>query len=330
MCARTRDSPRLHRFSALAPFLLAAWIPWIPSGGAGAQSPPCTLEPTAGVVRQSIRSRSYELFVPPNLGPGAPAPLLVVFHGRGGTGTAMAQHSGWVELAQARGFVAAFPNGVGGAWQYGDVAFAGEVVDDLSRSRCIDQIRIFATGWSLGAWFSQQLACDASDRFASVTEYAGWGPGLCDAGRPISVGLFHGAEDTLVAKDRGLVAVAFWADRNGCLRNESADLEDGATIRRFDCDAGVEVAWREYSGQSHAWPAGLRRDEMLTAMWSFMTSHVDRQESPERRADEPSIQAQLAEPAPERRRFLMWGLVLAGTVLVASAGGLSFRRIRRR
>jgi len=41
----------------------------------------------------------------------------------------------------------------------------------IRRAYCIHTARVFATGFSNGAFFSHVLACAMSDRFAAVVEY---------------------------------------------------------------------------------------------------------------------------------------------------------------
>src|SRR5271157_4259244 len=61
-------------------------------------------------------ARTYRLHVPPNRMTNQTAALILVFHGRGGSGAEMEQITGFNDLADRAGFVVAYPDGVGKTW----------------------------------------------------------------------------------------------------------------------------------------------------------------------------------------------------------------------
>ena len=77
--------------------------------------------------------RQYRIHIPD----GVPesAPLVLALHGYGGTNNGMMNNYGWVQLADERGFVVAFPNGTRDQWnsRFWDVGYdfhAGLDIDD--------------------------------------------------------------------------------------------------------------------------------------------------------------------------------------------------------
>ncbi len=109
--------------------------------------------------------REYLLYVPR----GAPAPsgrpLVLVLHGGGGTHRGMVRltRRRWNRLADAHGFVVAYPNADRRIWDFGegvisrnrdrrvdDLAFFRRVIGDVSAAWPIDAARIFAAGMSRG------------------------------------------------------------------------------------------------------------------------------------------------------------------------------------
>src|SRR5690606_38694956 len=58
-------------------------------------------------------------------------------------------------------------------------AFLREIIDDLGERYCIDQERIFIAGFSMGAFFTNQLACSHSDWFRGFAPVAGGPPQSC-------------------------------------------------------------------------------------------------------------------------------------------------------
>jgi polyhydroxybutyrate depolymerase len=224
-----------------------------------------------------VGDRSYQLYVPASVATAqADVPLLLVYPDALSSifdAPVTAGFGGWVEHSEAHRFIVAFPNGYKGYKDPADLRFARQVVDSVRSKYCIDGSRIFPTGWSAGAIFAQYLACHASDLFASATGYAGWNENYTCL-RPVSVGLFQGASDSQVTKQRALASADEWAEHNGCRERETQQLLDGYLRRDFACDRGVEVIYREYVAQDHTYPVGTRREDMLRRMWEFMNAHT--------------------------------------------------------
>jgi polyhydroxybutyrate depolymerase len=155
--------------------------------------------------------REYRLYVPP--GVSAPAPLVLMLHGGFGTAEHAQEHYGWDDAARAHGFVVAYPDGLGRAWNAGgsccgepgrtgvdDVAFLTAVVAEVGTIVPIDADRVFATGMSNGALMSYRLACD-TPLFAAIAPVAGTMLGDCPEPAPISVLHIHGLADQNVRYD---------------------------------------------------------------------------------------------------------------------------------
>jgi polyhydroxybutyrate depolymerase len=246
----------------------------------------CTVQPTGGLKTLAIGARTYELYVPSTLTalpPGSRVPLLVTFHGLSSDGTQHAQQTDWPSFAETHQFIAAFPDGQYRSWNYSagstDIGFARNVVSNIESSYCVDAARVYASGHSNGAFFAQRLACDASDVFASVTEYAGADPTFhgsspCSLKRPVAVGMFQGDMDPLVP---ALVAQNdrdAWVARLHCGATPTAvPVPDGTLDRYLGCTGGVEVLWRLYAAQGHLWPTGARSNDIKTTMWDFLSRY---------------------------------------------------------
>src|SRR5690606_5348609 len=194
--------------------LLAAGAAPAEAGVRPAPSPGCGSAPpqAPGESRQHDLTtadgtdRSYRLHLPDDYSPDTPAPLLLAYHGRGGTGAGTEEFSKLSELPAA----VVYPEGLVGtgdgerqAWQGApysppgtdDVAFTHDLLDELEAGLCIDRGRVYATGKSNGAGFTAILACAASERITAIAPVAGAfypdGPG-CSPTRQIPVIEFHG------------------------------------------------------------------------------------------------------------------------------------------
>lgn len=125
-------------------------------------------------------TRTCLLHLPPAHSDRRLLPLVIAFHGSGGTGSGMAGMTGFSALADKHGFIAAYPDGIigKGLWNtlFGkvpggvgvladdvdDVAFIRELIDSLEKSHHADPNRVFVCGhdWpspSVGLSASQEL-----------------------------------------------------------------------------------------------------------------------------------------------------------------------------
>lgn len=201
--------------------------------------------------------RSYDLHVPPGYD-GAARPLLVDFHGLGGSVSAQRQRN--LGLSDETGFLLAVPKGSGAipSWSAGnccppantngvdDVGFARAVVADIAARTAIDSKRVYATGSSNGGALSHVLACEAADVFAAIAPTAFVLPlDDCSPSRPITVAHFHGLSDTVVPYAGGasprsdevrigaIESHETWARINDCPGPPARVFEQGGSY----CDA---------------------------------------------------------------------------------------------
>ncbi|HEY7612402.1 MAG TPA: PHB depolymerase family esterase [Gemmatimonadales bacterium] len=231
--------------------------------------------------------RSYLLHLPAPRSDGA-MPLLVVFHGGGGTASNIAEHTGLTPAATSRGYAVVYPDGVNGHWSDGraaragadDVGFVRLLLDSLRRELPVDPRRIFATGISNGAGMAFRLSCDLPGTFAAIAPVAGALPAeletRCTAASPVSLLMFIGTADPLMPYDGGdltlrrgriLPATAtarLFARVNGCAPAHTVTAEpdtatDGTRVRRLvygGCRGRRDVVLVRIEGGGHTWPGG--------------------------------------------------------------------------
>lgn len=223
--------------------------------------------------------RVFDLFVPAAIEGGERLPLVIDMHGWGSNKERQATFSQMAVEAEARGYAVVHPQGYASSWNGGyccggavddeidDVGFLRAIIDRLEDDACIARDRVYAAGFSNGAYMAYRLACEAADAFAAIAPVAGvigLDPDECDPERPISVIHFHGTADLNVAYDGrpwlGVLGaretMEIWADRNGC---ESEPVvtwqEDDVTCETWPgCDADVEVTLCTIEGAGHCWP----------------------------------------------------------------------------
>jgi len=271
----------------------------IPVNASAEQSPAaasCALAPVAGVEQQLVsggKPRSYRLFVPQGFGDRTRLPLVLDLHGSGGNAAGQAKTSGFETLAAKEGFAVATLQADGGRWNVpvadgrpDDVLYASDVIDHISRTVCIDLLRVYAAGFSGGGRMSSLLACRLNSRIAAVAPMSAlrW-PGPCE-GRPVPIVTFHGLADTQNPYDghasgRGAEwlesvpeALAGWARHNKC--SSDVILEDPpgplSTMRYAGCADGAEVKLIRIDGLGHAW--ARQEIDATAAMWEFFARHA--------------------------------------------------------
>lgn len=227
-------------------------------------------------LRHQDHGRSYFLHTPrPDR--SAPAPLLLVLHGRGIPPLLFDRWTGYTALSDEEEFVLAMPVAVGEVWNDGryrgaswseleaidDVGFLHAIIGDVMDRQPVDPSRIYLAGMSNGATMGGRLAWERPGRISAFAQVAGTAAAAVIVGDgpevPVPLLQIHGTRDRWApyagGSARGLLArlvlrhpagpslsVDEWA-RRWVAHNDATDgpmietLEPGITIR----------SWREHS-----------------------------------------------------------------------------------
>ncbi len=246
--------------------------------------------------------RSYFLHIPSGVAADQPLPLMLVFHGYSGTGDSMAVITHFNDLADAYGFLVVYPNGTGPAgaasWNAGgccgyaasnnvdEAAFVRGILSDLQAEARIDPKRIYAAGFSNGAFLAYRLGCEMSDVLAAVAPVAGVllnNP--CRPAQPVSILHIHGLADTSVpfegssapaasgAFESVQQSIAAWVQLDGCPPAPEVEKKGLATHTIYaPCQSGTAVELYTLEGIGHTWPpaAILPASQII---WNFFAAH---------------------------------------------------------
>jgi polyhydroxybutyrate depolymerase len=253
--------------------------------------------------------RPLILHVPGSYDGHKPLPLVLVLHGFGGTAAVMTERTRMSCKAETEGFFVAYLNGTkcdaalgdpgchegheGQGWNSGltpslgitvdDVQFVRDVVASLEAQLRVDDRRVYAAGFSNGAFMTHRLAAELPDLLAAVALAEGT-IGIGDLTIPEAVGsipilIMHGTADTTVTYDghaEGLCpcksvdeSVAYWLEHDLC-RGPSRAWTDGTitTTTYAGCFANNDVVLNSIAGGEHNWPS-IGTD----AAWSFFSKH---------------------------------------------------------
>jgi polyhydroxybutyrate depolymerase len=229
-------------------------------------------------------NRTFLIHIPAN-SPTHP-PLVIVFHGSGGTGATIAANTGMDNLADRLGFIVVYPNGRNRQWQDGrtsradgtdDLAFTTAIIKAVEQSIRVDPTRIYAAGFSNGATFTESLVCRLPGQFAAVAAVSGTIPQriMSTCSHAVSVMQIGGTGDAAMPYDGGQVmgggkpsgavssfnqTVDFWASIDGCSGVSSPITVDGTgqvdMTKAIGCEPGFDVTAYTIQGGQHAWPGG--------------------------------------------------------------------------
>lgn len=216
-------------------------------------------------------SRTFKLHVPASYTGSAPVPLVLDFHQMGYTADGASVSSGMKEVSDAQGFLVAWPQGIENTWDIGpccalsspvdDFAFVRALVRRISAEACIDDRRVYAVGYSLGASMAYYLGCRQAEVFAAVAassmDLFADSLTTCNPSRPITEISFRSVTDSVVPYAGGvsnppgypemqmelLGAVGTfqkWANLNGCTGSPTAEDANGCSTYS-SCAESAEV-----------------------------------------------------------------------------------------
>jgi polyhydroxybutyrate depolymerase len=249
-------------------------------------SPGCGRAAKAGAQGRKVaalgKPRAYTVVVPNDYHPKTPYPVVFALHGNGGNANG-ARVSLDLERHARGQAIFVYPEGTGGGWDLDnetgknrDVALFDAILLGLHESLCVDERRIFVTGFSNGAYMANQLACRRGERIRAVATHAGGGPyenagatyddhgHLVCPGKSVATLVVHGAADGTVAPSEGQKSVDHWSIANRC-SGGSSPSGPPACVSMNGCVQPVVAC--KVPGLGHAiWSEGKRMT------WSFFDS----------------------------------------------------------
>lgn len=259
---------------------------------------------------EGYTTRTYWIHVPRGYSPSRSTPLILVFHGGGGTGIGMEDVTGLSALADQKNFLVAYPQGLPYAslgpgyttWAatgpldsigngVDDLLFISVLLDQLQRQFCVDPERIAATGFSAGGAMTSFLTCGLTDRIAAFAPMSGDAYqflGGCSPQHPTSILEFHGAADPaeiyvgVPAREdpdwrrTGVMEwLTGWAARDGCTAGPTVFLNAPPVLGEqwTGCQDGTTVAHYLVAGLGHSWPPPISGRSAAAVMWDFFQAH---------------------------------------------------------
>ena len=246
-------------------------------------------------------NREYILYVPNSYDGTSSIPLLLNFHGFGGSASQFMQEADMRSLAEADTFILVYPQGscLDGSSHWNpcptggdnkstadDVGFVEAMISEISSQYNLDMERIYAAGYSNGGMMAYGLANYKSDLIAAVASVSGTmlnctGP----TSHPMPVVHLHGTSDGVVSyngsNDWNSVqsTLDYWINFNNTVSTPivNIDTTGGMTIEHYVYDQGdnsVSVEHYKYIGGDHVWfNEPYQGQNASNLVWSFMSKY---------------------------------------------------------
>ncbi|HQY63632.1 MAG: hypothetical protein IPF92_19145 [Myxococcales bacterium] len=242
--------------------------------GCGVAAKPSPAAGDKKTVDVGAAKRSYVLYVPAGYDPSRAYPVVFVFHGIGANGTQMSQFVKMQDYSAGNAIVV-FPDGAGGRWDIEgeqDLLFFDAMQKSLGATLCVNPQRVFALGFSYGAYMTNHLGCRRSSAVrAIVAADGGFADKESGCGKTSAL-VYHRREDDDEPVANGVAARDKWIAINGCSKASKPVTQWGLDAKgcvAYDgCPGAAPVLWCEDTATS-PYKHDLR-DVYRVPMWKWM------------------------------------------------------------
>lgn len=202
-------------------------------------------------IRHGGTDRSFLLHAPPGFVEGMP--VVVALHGGGGTASGFARYTGLVEIADEKGLIVVFPQGINNRWYdtcnlsrepgmewVDDAGFIAALVDSLRTAFRTGPV--FVLGLSNGGMFAQELLVNRSDLFAGGASVVSQIPSGLEGrpSSPVPVLFMNGTLDPLVPFGGGTVTLP-WGETRGEVLSTDRSVRLWLDWNGVSCEPAVTI-----------------------------------------------------------------------------------------
>ena len=246
-------------------------------------------------------NREYVFYIPNSYDGTSSVPLMLNFHGFGGSASDYMQEADMRSLAEADTFILIYPQGscLDGSSHWNpcptggdnkstadDLGFVESMISEISSQYNLDMERIYAAGYSNGGMMAYGLAHYKSDLIAAVASVSGVmldcrGP----TSHPMPVVHLHGTSDGVLPYNGNTYyssaqsTLDHWINFNNTTTTPtvSSDNSGGMTIEHYVYDQGdslVSVEHYKYIGGDHVWFSSTFQGQNTSELvWSFVSRY---------------------------------------------------------
>jgi len=213
------------------------------------------------------KARTYVLYVPNGYDAAKSIPLIFAWHSSGVTGAESRKYYK-LEPVTGDGAIIVYPDGLNGAWDLSangvDMKFFDLLLESISNDYCVDQARVFSTGYSFGGMMSNSLACDRGNKLRAFAPMEGaFFDGTKSCPTPVAAWIAHASNDPTVSFASGEAARDIWLKTNGCSTTTMPTTPSECVA--YQCTK-EPVIWCVHT-QGHVWPNFASK-----GVWAFFQS----------------------------------------------------------
>lgn len=288
------------------------------SSGCGSQLPSWITANSVSVSRTGLsqgQERNWRIRVPTAYDINTPAPLVFALHGVYESPSNIEFYSAFSSDYHNPFAIVVYPDSLLGSWQsdpnaqneipapYDDQSWIYELVANMTSQFCVDEGRVWATGFSEGAALVSAMACNESSPFTAYAPHSptihttttadnctGDAPStiltnslidpICEPGSEVAMLEIHGLEDTTAlyagGPNQGYCVpsiphwITDWAMRDGLSATNGTQMLDGGSVTLYQWGQG-QVSQYSISGLGHQWASKVSGAPMdaTAAMMNF-------------------------------------------------------------
>ena len=240
-------------------------------------------------------NREYVLYIPNSYDGTSAVPLMLNFHGFGGSASDYMNYADMRSVAESDTFILAYPQGscLDGSSHWNacptggdnksdadDFGFVESMINEISSQYNIDMERIYAAGYSNGGMMAYGLANYKSDLIAAVASVSGVmldciGP----TSHPMPVVHLHGTSDGVLPYNGGdgwnsaQSTLEHWINFNNTVLTPTVISDNNIEHYVYDQgDSLVSVEHYKYIGGDHVWfNSTFEGQNTSELVWNFVS-----------------------------------------------------------
>ena len=255
---------------------------------------------TQSIVHDGV-NREYVLYIPNSYDGTSSVPLMLNFHGFGGSASDYIQEADMRSLAEAETFILIYPQGssldgfphwnacpLGGENKSDadDFGFIEAIINEISSQYNLDMERIYAAGYSNGGMMAYGLANYKSDLVAAVASVSGvMLECIGSTSHPMPVLHLHGTSDGVLPYNGSGYwssvqnTLDYWINFNNTIITPtiSNDNSGGMSIEHYVYDQGdssVSVEHYKFIKGDHVWFSATYQGQASSELvWDFLSRY---------------------------------------------------------
>ena len=261
----------------------------------------CYTNTSAQSIVHNGVNREYVLYIPNSYDGTSSVPLMLNFHGFGGSASDYMQEADMRSLAEADTFILIYPQGscldglshwnacpLGGdnKSDADDFGFVEAIINEISSQYNVDMERIYAAGYSNGGMMAYGLANYKSNLVAAVASVSGVMLECTGStSHPMPVVHLHGTSDGVLPYNgssdwnSAQSTLDYWINFNNTITTPTVSIDNsgGMLIEHYVYDQGdssVSVEHYKFIEGDHVWFSATYQDQNTSELvWNFVSRY---------------------------------------------------------